>query len=343
VKNSLIINNDTELVVAVEALDKGGIGFLSLIDSQGMLIGILTDGDIRRAFLQKKYDLDTIINKNPEVMKYTSPQREIIARLKRLHRRHMPLVDEEGKYREVFSLDDIEFVSRDNPVVIMAGGLGSRLGELTKDIPKPMLTVGKRPMLQHLVEMFSEQGFRQFIFCVNYKKEVIQDYFKDGKKLGVKIDYIEENERLGTAGALSLIDTTIEVPLFVINADVLTNINLLEVLDLHIKHQNVATMCVREYRHKIPYGVVRSGSDMEITSLDEKPELLLDVNAGVYLIEPSIINYVPKDEYYDMPTLFEKLIEQGLKSSVYRIDDYWLDIGREEDLNKANTDMQGKT
>lgn len=339
-KDAFVLTADTTFEMAIEAIDQGGMGFVAVIDESKSLIGILTDGDIRRAFLRKTYNLDEIINKAPEVMKDYSSQQEVIAKLKLLHRRHMPLIDNDGFFKGVFSLDDVDFITRENPVVIMAGGLGSRLGELTKETPKPMLTVGNQPMLQHLVELFREQGFRKFIFCVNYKKNVISDYFYDGSKFGVEIEYVEENSRMGTAGALSLIETEIKVPFFVINADILTNLDFTMLLGFHEQNKSFATMCVRTYKMQVPYGVVNSDKDNSLLSIEEKPNMSFDVNAGIYLLDPNVMSHIPKNQFFDMPSLFENLIKNGYKSSIYQVHDYWLDIGRKEDLTQANIDMK---
>ena len=253
----------------------------------------------------------------------------------------MPLVDINNKLVRIFSLDEVTFITRKNPVVIMAGGLGSRLGELTQKTPKPMLTVGNRPMLQHLIEQFRDQGFSHFIICVNYKKEIIFDYFLDGAKFGVHIDYIEEEQRLGTAGALSLITPAITLPYFVINADILVNIDFMQLLNFHLKSQSLATMCVREFQMQIPYGVIKSNSNKNLISLDEKPEITFDVNAGIYLLDPSVNTYIPKNTFFDMPSLFEILIDKKLQTTVFQINDYWRDIGLKADLEQANVDMQG--
>ena len=338
--NTFILKEDSTFELAVEALDRGGLGFIAVVDENYLLLGILTDGDIRRSFLRKEFDLPSIINKKPEVMSHTSSKQEIISRLKLLHRRHMPLVNEKMQLKDVFSLDDITFVTRDNPVVIMAGGLGSRLGILTKETPKPMLNIGNKPMLQHLIEQFRDQGFRKFIFCVNYKKNIIRDYFADGSTLGVKIQYIEEEKRLGTAGALSLINPSIDVPFFVINADILVNIDFMQLLNFHLQSQSLATMCVREFHMKVPYGVINSNGNNKLLSVDEKPQITFDVNAGIYLLDPCVNNYIPKNQFFDMPSLFEILIDKELQSSVFQINDYWRDIGQKEDLEQAHSDMQ---
>jgi len=336
--NAFLLTSESSLLDAVKALDSAGIGFLAFVNESNVLVGILTDGDLRRGLLEQKTELKNIINTDPMTVKFDTPKHEIIAKLKGLHRRHMPLVDENNIFKGVFSLDDIEFISRDNIVVIMAGGLGTRLGELTKDTPKPMLYVGDRPMLRHLVEQFRDQGFRQFIFCLNYKKEVIKNYFGDGEAFGVKIDYVVEDKRMGTAGALSLIKTELKQPFFVINADVLTNVDFNCLLKFHKEKGNIATMCVRKFEHQVPYGVITTNKQASITNIQEKPNFSFNVNAGVYALEPHILNYIPENEYLDMTTLFEKLMSNN-SCSAFNLYDYWLDIGRKEDFNKANRDM----
>ncbi|MEY8213825.1 MAG: nucleotidyltransferase family protein, partial [Colwellia sp.] len=274
---------------AVKALDNGGVGFLALVDDSNKLLGILTDGDLRRAILNKETELNKIINFSPAVMSYQSTSQEVIQKLKSLHRRHMPLVDEENRLKSVFTLDDVDFVSKDNEIIIMAGGLGSRLGELTKETPKPMLRVGDKPMLQHLIEQFRDQGFCKFILCVNYKKDIISDYFGSGEKFGVQIDYVVETKRLGTAGALSLIQKEINSPFFVINADVLTSLNFQELISFHKKQKSKATMCVRNYVQQVPYGVIKADENSTLIGIDEKPTYSFNVNTGIYVLEPSVL------------------------------------------------------
>lgn len=339
-KHTLKLTDSTELKDVVEALDFGGIGFLAFVDDNETLLGIVTDGDLRRSILRKTTDVNQIINRTPETMPAESSKKDIVAKLKRMHCRHMPLVDDKNRLCSVFSLDDIEFVSRDNYVVIMAGGLGSRLGELTKDVPKPMLNIGDRPMLQHLVEQFRDQGFSKFLFCLNYKKEIIQDYFLDGKRFGVNINYVIESEPLGTAGALSLIRPgTFSEPFFVVNADVLTSLDFSEVLKHHNDKKSIATMCVRQFQQQVPYGVITATEDLFIQNLKEKPTYHFDVNAGIYVLDPAALKYVPKGEYYDMPTLFQTLISNTQSCAMFRLLDYWVDIGRKEDLARASEDI----
>lgn len=327
------------LTDAVKALDDGGVGFLALIDESDKLVGILTDGDLRRAILNKEAQLNKIINITPTVMSSHSTKQEIIQKLKELHRRHMPLVDEQNKLKSVFTLDDVDFSSKDNEIIIMAGGLGTRLGELTKETPKPMLKVGDKPMLQHLIEQFRDQGFCKFTFCVNYKRNIISEYFGGGEKFGVKIDYIVESKRLGTAGALSLIEKEINSPFFVINADVLTSLDFQELLSFHKEQKSCATMCVRNYVQQVSYGVIKADENSKLIAIEEKPTYSFNVNTGIYVLEPSVLKFLPSNEFYDMPSLFEELITNNESCSVFNLKDYWLDIGQVKDFHKANEDL----
>lgn len=338
-KYSIILNDTTTLTDVVAAIDKGGIGFLALTDSEANLLGIVTDGDLRRSILKNTSNLTDIINFTPVTMKYDSKRSQIIEKLRTVHRRHMPLVDGD-KLVSVFVLDEPESCSYDNYVVVMAGGLGSRLGELTKETPKPMLKIGDRPILQHLVEQFRDQGFSKFIFCLNYKKEVIVEHFGDGKKFGVLIDYVVENERLGTAGALSLLrNYELTHPFFVINADVLTTLDFKALLDSHVSNSTIATMCVRTHDFTIPYGVVVTDSYNTIVDISEKPTHSYNVNAGIYVLDKNTLPFVPDNTFYDMPTLFSNLAKQGISTKIYQMNDYWVDIGKKEDLLKANQDI----
>ncbi|MEZ8103067.1 nucleotidyltransferase family protein [Vibrio bivalvicida] len=337
--HALLYNERLTIKEVVKALDEGGMGLVAFVDKENHLIGIVTDGDLRRGILNNITDVRDLINFNPIKMLSTSAKSEVVASLKSLHRRHMPLVDAGDKLVSIFSLDDIDFVSRPNVVVIMAGGLGSRLGELTKDTPKPMLHVGDQPMLQHLIEQFREQGFRQFILCLNYKKELIQEYFGDGSKFSVDIEYIVEEKRMGTAGALSLIQNKFEQPFFVVNADVLTNLSFDELLDCHIDKGALATMAVREYRHEVPFGVVKELGG-RIVEIEEKPSVSFDVNAGIYVLSPETLDMIPENQFYDMPSLFKTMASNGDDCHCFQIKGYWIDIGRKEELVKANSDLR---
>jgi dTDP-glucose pyrophosphorylase len=335
---SLKSNSTFEEVV--RTLDKSGEGFLPIINDQNLLLGVVTDGDIRRAFLNKENDLNKIINKAPLTAKEGTSKQEAIYILKKNHRRHLPIVNQENKLIDVIKLDNWEEAVRPNKVIIMAGGLGSRLGELTKEIPKPMLPLGNKPILETLINSFKEQGFFEFYLSVNHKADVIKRHFENGSKLGVNIHYIEEKERLGTAGALSLIKEDPLNDFIVINGDILSSINYIELLNNHINNSSLATMGVAKKQHTIQYGVVQFNENDEIEGIVEKPSTDYYINAGVYVLSPKVLKLIPKNVFYDMPTLFKELVMQNKKTLAYKIKDYWLDIGLKEDYYKAVNHME---
>jgi NDP-sugar pyrophosphorylase family protein len=219
----------------------------------------------------------------------------------------------------------------------MAGGLGTRLRPLTDDIPKPLLKVGNKPILETIIRNFAEHGFVNITISLNYKGDMIKDYFGDGSDFGVNIDYVEENKRLGTAGALSLLKENPHEPFFVMNGDLLTDVNFSHLLDFHSFGNSTATMCVREYEYQVPYGVIQT-KDSDITSIVEKPIQKFFVNAGIYVLSPSVFNDIPENEFFDMPTLFNILIEKQKKVSSFPIHEYWLDIGRMSDFEQAQSE-----
>jgi NDP-sugar pyrophosphorylase family protein len=171
--------------------------------------------------------------------------------------------------------------------------------------------------------------------CVNYKADMIQAHFGDGSKFGVNIEYVLEQDRMGTAGALSLLTTRPGEPFFVMNGDLLTNVNFESLLDYHQTHQSIATMCVREYDFQVPYGVVQVEGN-QIKSIEEKPVHRFFVSAGIYMLSPTTLNCLPEGQYYDMPTLFEELIKQNQNTVSFPIHEYWLDIGRMNEYEQAN-------
>jgi dTDP-glucose pyrophosphorylase len=335
---SLILNENSSFYDAIKKLDENGNGALTIIDNKGLFIGLITDGDVRRALLNKHLDLDYIINKHPYKMSKETTTSQRIAYLKQVKRRHLPIVDKDNILLGIFTLDSVDFQLMHNPVVIMAGGLGKRLEELTKEIPKPMLQVGDKPLLETILLSFLDQGFHRFYISVNYKKEIIMEYFGNGSKWGVDIEYLVEESRLGTAGALSLIQENHTNPIVVTNGDVLTNMDYDRFLRHHLEQKSQATMCVREYEYIIPYGVIEV-EGYNITTLTEKPKKLLNVNAGVYVIEPEVISKIPKDTYYDMTTLFEDVAKINQRSCVYFLKDYWIDVGQIKELKQANIDL----
>jgi NDP-sugar pyrophosphorylase family protein len=232
-------------------------------------------------------------------------------------------------------IDMINSGYSENYVVLMAGGQGTRLRPLTEHCPKPMLKVGNKPIIETIIENLKEYGFYKFLISVNYKAQVIMDYLNNGSKLKVDIDYLKEKDELGTAGALSLIPFRPKDTLLVMNADLLTKVNFQQLFDFHKQQDATATMCVREYQFQVPYGVIKI-KNQSIASVDEKPLHKFFVNAGIYALEPRALDFVPENQYFDMPNLFEKLIEEKQVTSAFPIREYWIDIGRPGDYKQAN-------
>lgn len=339
-KNVLILEENIGFYDLLQKLDQEGNGFLIIVDKDFKLIGIITDGDIRRAILNKQTeDVYMIINRQPLTADSESDRHEIQLYLKSIQRRQIPVIDKNKILVDIVYLDDHEVHYNDNYVIIMAGGLGSRLGELTKDIPKPMLKVGNKPILERIIMSFKEAGYNKFIVCVNYKSEIIKDYFKDGKDFGVHITYNDEEKKMGTAGALGLIKHQFDKPFFVVNGDILTTIRYNEFMNFHMRTLATATMCVKKMDYQIPYACISLDSESNILGLVEKPIFDYKINAGLYILNPETIEYIPVNEYYDMTSLFEFLIQMEKKTVAFCHEDYWLDIGHKADYQKANSDL----
>jgi len=342
IANILIPPNIT-IRKTLEIIDKSSKQIALIVDDNKKLLGTINDGDIRRAILNGHSLDDSIENvyfKNPTVASMGDAKESIIklAALKKIHQ--IPLVNKDGLVIDLAILDELlEERSKTNRVVLMVGGLGTRLRPLTDSTPKPMLMVGNKPMLQTIVEKFVEYGYVNISMCVNYKSNVIQDYFGDGSAFGAHIDYVTEEQRMGTAGALSLLREKPSEPFFVMNGDLLTNVNFEHLHDFHFASEAMGTMCVREYDFQVPYGVVNIENN-KILSIEEKPIHRFFVSAGIYMLSPKALDYVPNGEFYDMPTLFESLIKDNMNVASFPIREYWLDIGRMEEYERANIEYR---
>ncbi len=337
----IIVTEKASIIEVLKIIDKSSKQIVLVVDNHEKLLGTINDGDIRRALLNDVSLTDTIENiyfDTPTVAYLNNTRDEIIniCTTKKIHQ--IPIVDNNGNLIGLEVLDElISKQSKTNKVVLMVGGLGTRLRPLTENIPKPMLKVGDKPILETIIGKFVSYGFTNIILCVNYKSEVIKDYFGDGRDFGVNIEYILEDKRMGTAGALSLLKSKPEEAFFVMNGDLLTNVNFEHLLDYHNENNSLSTMCVREYDFQVPFGVVEI-EDGKIYSIKEKPIHKFFVNAGIYMLSPEIFQYLPENEFYDMPTLFENIIKKGHNTTSFPIREYWLDIGRIEEYNKANNE-----
>lgn len=339
--DEVIIKVDSTIVEAMQILDTSALQIVLVVNEKGKLVGTVTDGDVRRAILRgvdlQKTFICKIMNANPHTAMIGDSRDKMLATMRSYKILQIPIVDSEGRVVQLATMDYLlSTPAYSNQVVIMAGGLGSRLGELTKNCPKPLLSVGGKPVLETIVENFKTYGFSNFIFSVNYKAEMIEKYFADGSAYGVKISYIREEKRLGTAGSLGLLRETPVEPFIVINGDVLTRVNFEHLLQFHLVQNSVATMGVREYSIQVPYGVVETqGADLK--RIKEKPVHRHFVSTGIYVLNPEVLQCVKKNEYLDMPVLFERLLQKNKKATVFPVNEYWMDIGQKEDLEAANS------
>lgn len=344
--HSALITPEITILETMEKINNSSMQFAVVADENRKLLGLVTDGDIRRAIL-KGFPLNSNIvnamNINPKYGVQGMSTESYKQIMEKHGLRQLPILDEYNRIYDIFSVDDFhepQHSLKSNIVVLMAGGLGTRLWPLTEHIPKPMLKVGDKPILETIIEGFKEVGFVNFIISVNYKKDIIENYFQDGSHFGVNITYIEENKRMGTAGALSLLKEKPKDSFFVMNADLLTKTNYRQLLEFHRENESLATLCVREYEYQIPYGVITT-DEHRLVSIQEKPVQKSYVNAGIYVLNPEILSYVPQNEFYDMPELLEKAILLNNQISVFPLREYWLDIGRIEDYDRANIDLKG--
>jgi dTDP-glucose pyrophosphorylase/CBS domain-containing protein len=337
-----LIGPDTSLRDALDTINRTGCKIALVVDAERRLLGTLSDGDARRALLRGMTLSDRTseaMNDNPACAHEGDDRHSILATMRRLGLHQLPVVSQD---RRVVGLEVIgDFLAapeRDHWVVIMAGGMGTRLEDLTRHTPKPMLRVGSRPLLETIVRAWSDQGFRRFYFAVNYLAEQIEAHFADGASLGVEICYLREKQRLGTAGALSLLPERPSQPFVVTNADLLTKEDFGHMIDLHVASGADATMAVRDYEMQVPFGVVRE-QDGFIEAIEEKPIQRFVVSAGMYVLSPRAIDLVPRDQFFDMPTLFNAMMRNGMRTRCHQIEGYWLDIGRVTDYERANLDF----
>ena len=334
-----VLPENSTIQDAIERMNETAAQIVIVASQDYVLKGTVTDGDIRRGLLagvSLASPLAAILHQGALV---ASPQmsREDAIELMRANRIHqIPVVDSQRRLVGLHLLDDlIEPEAKNNCMVIMAGGRGTRLLPHTETCPKPLLIVAGKPILEHILTRARQEGFRRFIIAIHYLGEMIKDHFGDGSRWGVHIDYLEERQPLGTAGALSLLQPKPAEPVLVTNGDILTDIRYRELLEFHERHRAVATMAVRLHEWQQPYGVVET-KGMEIVDFVEKPVVKSRVNAGIYVLEPSSLAALVPGEFCDMPMLFQKLQRSGGRTIVYPMHEPWMDVGRPKDLDQAN-------
>lgn len=337
-----ILSLDATMSDAVRSLEESRLQIVLIVDPTNMLKGTITDGDIRRGILRGETlnaPVLDIMKANPITAGPEVDRKTVLKWMKQFQIGQVPVIDAKGFLIGLETLSALKGGrSEDNWVVIMAGGMGTRLRPLTEHMPKPMIPVGGKPVLEGIIERLAEQGFHKIFLSVNYQAEKVESHFGDGSKWGVDITYLEEEQRLGTAGALSLLPQKPRESFLVMNADLMTDIDFRRLLDFHVEQAADATMGVREYCFQVPYGVIEMAGH-QITRINEKPTQSYFVNGGIYALSPHVLSYVRKGQLHDMPDLFNEIIEDGGMSAAFPIHEYWIDIGQLDDLEKARDEF----
>jgi dTDP-glucose pyrophosphorylase len=338
---------DATLREVMTCIDRGAKGIALVVDQQHRLEATLTDGDLRRAVLngfvldQPVADLLAELSaqkkSEPTTLLQSSSKETILDEMRTKAVRQIPLIDKTGIVTDLAVMDEL-VGPPDTPVhaVVMAGGFGKRLMPLTATTPKPMLRVGEQPLIERLVQQLKQAGVARVNISTHYKAEQIADHLGNGEAFGVTVEYVPEEKPLGTAGGLSLLSG--EDPLLVINGDILTALDFRALLNFHFEHAADMTVAVREYGFDVPYGVVETDG-LHVTSITEKPSVKFFVNAGIYLVSPSARRLIPSGQHFDMPELIEALVRSGGQVISFPVWEYWLDIGRQEDYDRAQKDI----
>jgi len=338
---AVLVRPDVTLEHAIATLNQGGLRIVIVVDEDRRLLGTVTDGDVRRALLRHvslEAPVSEVMCATPIVAQQDWTREKVLSVIEEKQVLQLPVVDSSHRVIGLQTIHGLlEKKQLANPVFLMAGGFGKRLYPLTKDCPKPLLRVGDKPILELILLDLIEAGFHRFFISTHYRPEMIRDYFKDGRRWGVSIEYIHEEEPLGTAGALGLLPhDRIDLPMLMMNGDLLTRVNYRALLDFHNEQGGVATMCVREYEHQVPYGVVNNEGP-RVKEIVEKPVHKFFVNAGIYVLSPDLVHSVQHGVRIDMPDLLQMAISSGKVVASYPVHEYWLDIGRPEDFQRAQS------
>ena len=332
------INPDASLIECMRSMVITGAGIALAVDSEFRLIGTISDGDVRKALVKGcplDSPIDPHINRSCYYVLPIVPRAEVLDIMQARRFEQVPIVDEQGKVIGLHLLHDIlGNIARPNWAVVMAGGKGMRLRPLTEKLPKPMIRVAGRPLLERIILHLVSFGIRRIFLSVNHLAPVIEDYFEDGSKYGTKIEYLHEDHPLGSGGAISLLPEIPEQPLLVMNGDLIIDTNFTNMIEFHSENDFYATMGVFSYFHQVPFGCVEI-QDNRLAGLEEKPILEKMVNAGIYVLSPQAVSAIPKNTYFSITTLFEDAIKNNLVCGTYPVEREWLDIGTPQQLRQA--------
>lgn len=340
-KHILITPNHT-IRDALTCINNESLRVALVVDANNTLLGVVTDGDIRRGLLNN-LSLDTsvfeVMNTKPITVSTETSNSSLIKLMKEKNILFVPRLNN-GQVVGLETLHDaIKTPRYDNPVFLMAGGFGTRLKPLTDNCPKPMLKIGKKPILEIVIQSFINAGFWNFYISTHYMADQIREYFGNGSQWKININYVHEELPLGTGGALGLLPKDIpDLPVIMMNGDVLTNVDLQQLLIFHTESCADVTMCVRKYEYQVPYGVIE-GKGNRVINMTEKPIQCYFVNAGIYVVDSDVVKSVPVNFKIDMPKLLERKMELGRNILMFPIHEYWMDIGRMDDFKQAQYDI----
>ena len=340
---SSILNYKEDMKSAINNLENGKSRIALVVDDKGKLIGTITDGDIRRAILANlpmDSKLKEFMKDQPVCIDSEKNKDDILRLMREKDILQVPILDKNKKVVGLETLNHLlEGKKIDNPVFIMAGGFGTRLAPLTDETPKPLLKIGSKPILERILLKFIDAGFHKFYISTHFMADKIKEYFNDGSDWNISIKYIHEDKPLGTGGSLGLLPKSeIDLPLVMMNGDLLSEVNFVELLRYHYEKKGMVTMCVSQYELQIPYGVVVK-DEHKFIKIDEKPSEKFFINAGIYVVDPSIVSGVGGSSYLDMPTLLNEISLKNLPVNIFPIHEYWLDIGRMDEYERANNEV----
>lgn len=339
----IIVPPTAKLHDAMLAMTQARLGIILIVDARRRLLGVLTDIDIRRALLKSQrmdVPVSKVMTSRPVTVTADMSQADIAEVFSRTPHAYIPVVGEGGRLVGLVTLTDYATIPKRHPnwIVVMAGGMGKRLLPLTESVPKPMVRVGDKPILELLLEQLIASGFGRFILTVNHMADQIKDYCGDGSRWGAQIEYIQEKGPLGTAGALSLIKRDLGGTFLVVNGDILTKVNFGALLHFHKTEKALATLCIKQHEVQIPYGVIEL-KNHKLEKIVEKPTQRFFVNAGIYALEPEALSLLPKGKARNMPDFLEDIRRRKPRSvSCFPLQEYWQDIGRPQDHERASLD-----
>ena len=338
----ICVHTTDSLSKVVDSLNRGGLGITLVVDESKRLKGIFTDHDLRNLYIkQVPLDESAEMHMNREFRFRRNQESSNFSTdmfLDGIRFRHLPVLDENDRVVDLLLWRDFSQPERENAVVIMAGGLGERLKPYTTDRPKPLVPLRGKPIIDHVLETVRENGFRRVVLSVNHMSEQIESHCETGEKWDLSIDYVREEKKLGTAGSINLLPDESDLPFLVLNGDVVCNVNLQGLIQFHEERQSDATMCVSHFSFRVPYGVVDVQDD-QITGFTEKPNHTWRINSGIYCLNPQVKGEIQKDEYLDMPSLFERLRKKGASVLAFPIHEEWFDVGSPEDLRIAEQNL----